>query len=93
MHYYDSRGVFRVYRVGADDRTWRLWRDEPGFSQRFTGDVLDGGSTIAGRWQLSRDGDRWDDDLAITSTRVVGAPPLPGESRGDTLVRDRRRSS
>jgi hypothetical protein len=27
MHYFDSRGVFRVYQVHVDDGAWRLWRD------------------------------------------------------------------
>jgi hypothetical protein len=36
-HYFDSRGAHRIYRLGFDDGVWQLWRDEPGFSQRFTG--------------------------------------------------------
>jgi hypothetical protein len=69
MHYFDSRGVFRVYDVSIDDEAWRLWRDAPGFSQRFTGSFADGGDTIAGRWQLCRDDIHWDDDLQITYRR------------------------
>ena len=69
MHYFDSRGVFRVYDVAVDDEAWRLWRDTPGFSQRFTGTFADGGDTIAGRWQLRRDDINWDDDLEITYRR------------------------
>jgi hypothetical protein len=34
MRYFDSRGVFRVYRLGAEQGAWRFWRDRPGFSQR-----------------------------------------------------------
>src|SRR5262245_29754677 len=37
MHYFDSRGVFRVYAVAVDDVTLRFWRDARGFSQRFAG--------------------------------------------------------
>jgi hypothetical protein len=69
MHYYDSRGVFRVYEAGADEGTWRLWRDAPGFSQRFTGTFADGGDTIIGLWQVSRDDMLWEDDLRITFRR------------------------
>src|SRR5262249_34827667 len=69
MHYFDSRGVFRVYEVNIDDESWRLWRDAPGFSQRFTGTFADGGDTIVGRWQLRRDNLHWDDDLQITYRR------------------------
>jgi hypothetical protein len=69
MHYFDSRGVFRVYQVHVDDGAWRLWRDAAGFSQRFTGVFSDGGDTIVGRWQLCGDELRWDDDLEITYRR------------------------
>jgi hypothetical protein len=69
MHYYDSRGVFRVYRASFDAHTWRIWRDSPGFSQRFTGTFADGGRTIAGVWQLSEDDAHWNDDLRITYRR------------------------
>src|SRR5207253_3501331 len=34
MHYFDSRGVFRVFDVSIDDEAWRLWRDAPRFSGR-----------------------------------------------------------
>ena len=69
MHYYDSRGVFREYLVSIDETSWHIWRHAPGFSQRFTGTVADGGDTIVGRWQLSRDDRHWDDDLTITYRR------------------------
>lgn len=70
MHYFDSRGVFRVYEVSVDEQAWRIWRDAPGFSQRFTGTFADGVGTIAGRWKLCRDDIHWDDDLEITYRRV-----------------------
>lgn len=69
LHYFDSRGVFRVYDVSIDDASWRLWRNATGFSQRFTGTTADGGDTIVGRWQLSREGTHWDEDLQITYRR------------------------
>jgi hypothetical protein len=68
MHYFDSRGVHRIYEVGFDGG-WKIWRDHPGFSQRFTGTFADGGATISGQWQLSRDDETWDDDLVITYRR------------------------
>ena len=71
MHYFDSRGVSRVYEVSIDDAAWRIWRDAPGFSQRFSGTLADGGNTIAGVWQLCRDDVNWHDDLAITYRRRV----------------------
>ena len=69
LHYFDSRGVFRVYRATIDDRAWRFWRDAPGFSQRFTGTFTDGGNTIVGRFQLSEDDVTWADDVEITYRR------------------------
>jgi hypothetical protein len=69
MHYYDSRGVFRVYEVGIDLESWRIWRDAPGFSQRATGRFADGGDTIAFVWQLREDDVQWRDDLEITYRR------------------------
>ena len=70
MHYFDSRGVFRVYEVGVDEASWRMSRTAPGFSQRFTGTFADGGKTIAGRWQLCEDDVHWKDDLEITYRRA-----------------------
>jgi hypothetical protein len=72
MHYFDSRGVHRVYRLSMSEGVLRIWRDAPGFSQRFTGTLADGGDTIAGLWQLSRDDSTWDDDLEITYRRSAG---------------------
>jgi hypothetical protein len=69
MHYFDSRGVHRVYVVGVSDDAWEFSRDAPGFSQRFTGTFEDGGRTISGLWKLSRDDTTWDDDLQITYRR------------------------
>jgi hypothetical protein len=40
------------------------------FSQRFTGTFSDGGDTITGRGQTSRDGASWDDDLALTYRKI-----------------------
>jgi hypothetical protein len=37
MLYADGRGVRRVCRWSLDGDTWRMWRDAPGFNQRFTG--------------------------------------------------------
>src|SRR5262245_19956996 len=32
--YFDSRGVKRVYQMSLSDGLWKIWRDNPGFSQR-----------------------------------------------------------
>ena len=69
MHYYDSRGVFRLYEVSIDLEAWRIWRDAPEFSQRFTGRFADNGNRIVGSWQLRRDDAQWHDDLQIVYRR------------------------
>jgi hypothetical protein len=70
MHYFDSRGVFRVYSVSIDEQALRIWRDAPGFSQRFTGSFDDGLATIDGLWQVCEDDRHWNDDLQITYRRA-----------------------
>lgn len=69
MHYFDSRGVFRVYATSIDGEALRIWRDAPGFSQRFAGRFTDSGNTMAGLWQLSEDDAHWNDDVKITYRR------------------------
>ena len=70
-NYFDSRGVHRIYSVSMTAGTWRFWRDDADFAQRFTGTFSDDGGTITGRGQLSRDGATWDDDLALTYRRTT----------------------
>lgn len=71
MHYFDSRGVFRLFQASIDDRAWQYWRNAPGFSQRFTGTFTEGGNVIAGMTQLCEDDVQWKDDLQITYRRRV----------------------
>jgi pyridoxamine 5'-phosphate oxidase-like protein len=79
VHYFDSRGVYRVYAVSLDGGQWRFWRDDPGFFQRFTGVVSDGGNTITGQGEMCRDGSTWEPDLALTYRRTP-ARPAPARS-------------
>lgn len=65
QHYYDSRGVARTYQMSLDGRTWKLWRDAPGFCQRYTGLISADGGTITGGWQESADGREWQHDFAL----------------------------
>ena len=73
MHYYDQRGVYRVYATSLDQAEWRYWRDAPApdFSQRFTGTFSDDGNTITGRGQLSKDGSALEDVFALDYQRVA----------------------
>jgi hypothetical protein len=72
QHYFDSRGVARVYDMDFADNIWTLHRhaEEPDFSQRFTGRFSDDGNSIVGRWEISTDGSGWSPDFVLTYTRV-----------------------
>jgi len=64
MHYFDSRGVFRVYQVRVDDGVLKMWRDQPGFAQRATCVFSDGGRRFELRWDLNETG-TWKADLVL----------------------------
>ena len=51
QHYFDSRGVARVYEMTLDDGTWTISREGPDWPQRYVGRISDDGSTITGRWE------------------------------------------
>lgn len=70
MLYFDQRGVSRRYLMSLRSDRWHWWRDDPGFSQRFTGTLEDGGKRIVGKGEMRRDGGTWEGDLALTYTRV-----------------------
>jgi hypothetical protein len=76
QHYYDSRGVARVYEMTLRGSAWTIWREAPGFWQRYTGLISADGSTITGAWENSPDGRDWKHDFALTYTRA-GAPRRP----------------
>ena len=70
MRYFDSRGVARRYALEAEAGVFRFWRDQPGFSQRFTGTLSADGNTIDGVAELCQDGTTWEEDLRMTYKRV-----------------------
>lgn len=73
MHYFDSRGVARVYAMSLDDRAWTLAREPSGprsdFWQRWIGEFSEDGKTITGRWEKSDDGTDWEVDFHLTYAR------------------------
>lgn len=71
VHYFDERGVTRLYTLDAEPGVWRFWRDAPGFAQRFTGRFSDDGNTITGMSELCQDGNTWMEDLPMTYRRVT----------------------
>jgi hypothetical protein len=70
VHYYDSRGVHRIYSLEMNGDILEIARDHPGFSQRFTAQLSEDGRTLDGLWTLSEDDATWEDDLKITYRRV-----------------------
>jgi hypothetical protein len=75
QHYFDSRGIARVYAMDLSDGVWTLVRDSPDFtplkfSQRFIGTFSGDGQRIDGRWETSGDGSDWEHDFELTYTKV-----------------------
>ena len=70
MLYHDSRGVSRIYRMTFSGGIWTLWRDFPGFSQRFHGTFSEDGEVITAYWEKSNDGSNWEHDFDLTYTKV-----------------------
>ena len=76
QHYFDSRGVVRLYAMTFDDGVWTLTREQPDFTplhfaQRFHGEFSADGNTIDGRWEISHDGGAaWELDFGLTFRRA-----------------------
>ena len=75
QHYFDSRGVARVYEMSFGDGEWKLWRDSEDFSpldfsQRYTGRFTDDGQTIEGAWEIAHDGTTWEHDFDLTYRKL-----------------------
>lgn len=69
MEYFDERGVARTYQISFESGAWRMWRDQPGFSQRATGVFEDGGRTIRWRSELQEGEKPYRPDLEVTYRR------------------------
>jgi hypothetical protein len=75
QHYFDSRGVVRVYAMTFDGRDWTLERHAPDFSplsfhQRWLATFSADGDVIGGRWETSPDGRDWKLDFELTYRRL-----------------------
>jgi hypothetical protein len=75
QHYFDSRGIVRIYAMTFDGRDWTLERRAPDFSplpfhQRWVGQLSADGNTISGRWEASPDGNDWELDFELAYHRV-----------------------
>jgi hypothetical protein len=71
QHYFDSRGVHRVYDMALADGVWTLEREHPGFDQRWRATFSDDGATIEGEWEMRDDGANWRRDFGLVYTRVA----------------------
>lgn len=70
VFYFDDRKVSRIYEMGFADQVWKLWRDSPGFSQRFAGRIDHDGNRILAKWEKSNDGQTWEHDFDVMYTRI-----------------------
>ena len=68
--YYDARSVSRVYEMSFAERVWKMWREAPGFWQRYAGRLSQDGKTITAQWEKSSDGTQWEHDFDVTYTKV-----------------------
>jgi hypothetical protein len=75
QHYFDSRGVARIYQMTFDGRTWTLERTQEDFTpldfrQRYIGTFSDDLATITGEWQSgAAGGGDWTRDFGLTYRR------------------------
>ena len=67
LEYFDSRGVRRTYGVSCDDGVWRIWRDQPGFDQRFSAKLAD--DVFEGVFQIAETPGDWQDDMKVVYRR------------------------
>jgi hypothetical protein len=69
QHYFDSRGVARIYEISLEGGVWRQWRDDPEMSQRFTGRFSDDGSEIEMRLERTEPDGTWIHDFDLVYHR------------------------
>jgi hypothetical protein len=55
QHYFDSRGVARVYDMTFDGGIWTLFREGPDWPQRYIGELSADGNVIKGRWEAGKE--------------------------------------
>jgi hypothetical protein len=75
MHYFDSRGIVRLYAMTIGGGAWTLLRTEADFSplpfqQRYLGSFSADGRRIDGRWERSEGGRDWELDFELNYVRA-----------------------
>jgi hypothetical protein len=76
QHYFDSRGVVRLYEMTFDGRLWTKTREKPDFSpldfkQRYTGTFAEDGNSIRGTWEICHEGETWQKDFDLNYIRAA----------------------
>ncbi|MGH3229111.1 MAG: hypothetical protein ACRDOA_11110 [Streptosporangiaceae bacterium] len=74
QHYFDSRGIARIYSMTFGQGKWTLLRDAQDFApldfaQRFTG-IFQDDNTINGAWEHSEDGVTWKRSFSLSFTKI-----------------------
>ena len=74
QHYFDDRGIARLYSMTLHEGIWQLHRDAADFTpldfrQRFTGRFTQDGDRIDGEWEISHDNDAWEHDFQLIYRR------------------------
>ena len=75
QHYFDTRGVARVYEMSLGNGVWKMQRTKADFSpfefsQRFSGTFTSDGKRIDGVWEIANDHETWKKDFDLIYTRV-----------------------
>ena len=75
QHYFDSRGVTRVYAMTFTGGVWTLLRESADFSplnfrQRYVGTFSEDGNRIDGAWEMAQPGSDYEHDFAMNYVRV-----------------------
>jgi len=73
QHYFDSRGVTRLYAMTFDGATWTMSRESPDFTplafgQRWRATV--GPDLVEGTWEIRHKGAEWEKDFDLVYRRV-----------------------
>ncbi len=67
VFYFDRRPMSRIYHMSFDGSVWRMWREAPGFWQRFECVVSANRRTLSGYWEKSADdGSTWERDFDLS---------------------------
>lgn len=75
MEYFDSRGVRRTYKVSIDDGEWRIWREQPGFDQRFSARLRR--DRFEGEFEYTATPGDWQHDMKVIYHRRGSASEAP----------------